>query len=38
VGAYHTDSLKRFKLKVSPPARRLRLAEARTAIRSTLRR
>ena len=36
VGTYHTDSLSRFKLKVSPSARRLRLAEARTAIRSAL--
>ena len=38
VGAYHSDSLKRFRLKVSPAARRLRLAESRTAIRSVLRR
>lgn len=38
VGTYHTDSLRRFKLKVSPSARRLRLAAARTAIRSALRR
>jgi peptidoglycan/xylan/chitin deacetylase (PgdA/CDA1 family) len=38
VGTYHTDSLPRFKLKVSPSARRLRLAAARTAVRSVLRR
>jgi peptidoglycan/xylan/chitin deacetylase (PgdA/CDA1 family) len=36
VGSYHTDSLRRFRLKVSPLARRLRLAEARTAVRSAL--
>jgi peptidoglycan/xylan/chitin deacetylase (PgdA/CDA1 family) len=36
VASYHTDSLKRFKLKVSPLARRLRVAERRTAIRSAL--
>ena len=38
VASYHTDSLTRFKLKVSPAARRVRLAEARTVIRSALRR
>ena len=36
VGAYHGDSLTRFKLKVSPLARRLRVGERRTAIRSAL--
>ena len=36
VSVYHTDSLGRFRFKVSPLARRLRLAEARTAVRSAL--
>ena len=36
VASYHTDSLGRFRLKVSPLARRLRVAETRTSVRSAL--
>ena len=36
VASYHTDSLGRFRRKVSPLVRRLRLAQTRTALRSAL--